>query len=79
MERREFQTMPFESYDGVIIGPNMVVTYFFIQVPVSFVGLIVAVSKIFGADDKEVAVDDYQGTNKAGSNDVKANAAMFGR
>jgi len=44
------------------------------NLPVYFDGFNIAVSEIFGADDKVVMVGYYQGTNKATGNPFKANA-----
>jgi len=44
------------------------------NLPVYFDGFNIAVSEIFGADDKVVMVGHYLGTNKATGNSFKANA-----
>jgi uncharacterized protein len=66
--------MPFVNGDGIFIGQEAVVTNVFMNLPVYFDGFNIAVTEIFGADDKVVMVGYYQGTNKATGNQFKANA-----
>jgi len=70
----ECKGMPFISGNGIFTGPEAVVANVFMQLPVSYDGFNVAVTEIFGADDKVVMVGYYQGTNRATGNDFKANA-----
>ena len=70
----ECKGMPFINGNGIFTGPEAVVANVFMQLPVSYDGFNVAVTEIFGADDKVVMVGYYQGTNKATGNDFKANA-----
>jgi uncharacterized protein len=74
IEWRECKGMPFVKGDGIFIGTEAVVTHVFMNLPVFFDGFNIAVSEIFGADDKVVMVGYYQGTNKATGNAFKANA-----
>jgi uncharacterized protein len=74
IEWQECKGMPFIKDEGIFIGPEAVVNNVFMQLPISFDGFNVAISEIFGADDKVVMVGYYQGTNKATGNDFKANA-----
>lgn len=66
--------MPFVKDGGIYTGPEAIVKNVLMQLPVSFDGFNVAVNEIFGAGDKVVMVDYYQGTNKATGNPFKANA-----
>lgn len=66
--------MPFVKGDGIYTGPEAIVTNVFMNLPVSFDGFNIAVSEVFGVDDKVVMVGHYQGTNKATGNAFKANA-----
>jgi len=70
----ECKGMPFINGNGIFTGPEAVVANVFMQLPVSYDGFNVAVTEIFGADDKVVMVGYYQGTNRATGNDFKANA-----
>jgi ketosteroid isomerase-like protein len=74
IEWRECKGMPFVKGDGIFIGPEAVVANVFMQLPASFDGFNIAVTDIFGADDKVVMQGYYQGTNKATGNVFKANA-----
>jgi len=74
IEWRECKGMPFVKDDGIYIGTEAIVTNVFMNLPVYFDGFNIAVSEIFGADDKVVMVGYYQGTNKATGNPFKANA-----
>ena len=74
IEWRECKGMPFVKDDGIYIGPEAIVTNVFMNLPVYFDGFNIAVSEVFGADDKVVMVGYYQGTNKATGNSFKANA-----
>jgi ketosteroid isomerase-like protein len=74
IEWHECKGMPFIKGDGIFNGPDAVVANVFMQLPVSYDGFNVAVSEIFGADDKVVMVGYYTGTNRATGNDFKANA-----
>ena len=70
----ECKGMPFVKDDGIYTGPEAIVTNVFMNLPVFFDGFNIAVTEIFGADDKVVMVGYYQGTNKATGNAFKANA-----
>jgi uncharacterized protein len=70
----ECNGMPFVQGDGLFIGPEAVVTHVFMNLPVYFDGFNIAVSEIFGTDDKVVMAGYYQGTNKATGHSFKANA-----
>ena len=74
LECHECKGMPFVKGDGIFTGPDAIVTNIFMNLPVSFDGFNIAVSDIFGVDDKVVMVGFYQGTNKKTSNSFKANA-----
>ena len=74
LEWNECVGMPFVKDDGVYIGPEAIVSKVFMNLPVYFDGFNIAVSEIFGADDKLVMVGHYQGTNKATGHAFKANA-----
>jgi uncharacterized protein len=74
IEWHECKGMPFISGDGIFTGPEAVVTNVFMNLPVFFDGFNIAVTEIFGADDKVVMAGYYQGTNKATGNKFKANA-----
>jgi len=74
IEWKECKGMPFVKDDGIYIGTEAIVTNVFMNLPVYFDGFNIAVSEIFGADDKVVMVGYYQGTNKATGNPFKANA-----
>ena len=74
IEWKECKGMPFVKSDGIFIGAEAVVTNVFMNLPVYFDGFNIAVSEIFGADDKVVMVGYYQGTNKATGHPFKANA-----
>ncbi|MBN8674795.1 MAG: nuclear transport factor 2 family protein [Chitinophagales bacterium] len=74
IEWNECRGMPFVEGDGLYIGPEAIVTHVFMQLPVHFDGFNIAVTEIFGADNKVVMVGYYQGTNKATGNAFKANA-----
>jgi ketosteroid isomerase-like protein len=74
IEWRECKGMPFVKGDGIFIGQEAVVTNVFMNLPVYFDGFNIAVTEIFGADDRVVMVGFYQGTNKATGNQFKANA-----
>lgn len=74
IEWNECKGMPFVKGDGIFIGPEAIVTNVFMHLPVYFDGFNIAVSEIFGVDDKVVMVGYYQGTNKTTANVFKANA-----
>ena len=74
IEWRECKGMPFVKGDGIYNGPEAVVTNVFMNLPVYFDGFNIAVTEIFGTDDKVVMVGYYQGTNKATGHPFKANA-----
>jgi len=74
IEWRECQGMPFVKGDGIFIGPESVLKNVFMNLPVFIEGFNIAVSEIFGADDKVTMVGYYQGTNKETGNSFKANA-----
>lgn len=74
IEWHECKGMPFVKDDGIYTGAEAIVTKVFMNLPVSFDGFNIAVSEIFGADDKVVMTGYYQGTNKASGNTFKANA-----
>ena len=74
IEWHECNGMPFVKGDGIYTGPEAIVTNVFMNLPVSFDGFNIAVSEVFGVDDKVVMVGYYQGTNKATGNTFKANA-----
>lgn len=74
IEWHECKGMPFVKGDGIYTGPEAIVTNVFMNLPVSFDGFNIAVSEVFGVDDKVVMVGYYQGTNKATGNAFKANA-----
>ena len=74
IEWRECKGMPFVKDDGIYIGSEAVVKNVFMNLPVYFDGFNIAVTEVFGADDKVVMVGYYQGTNKATGHPFKANA-----
>jgi uncharacterized protein len=74
IEWHECKGMPFVDGDGIFTGPDAIVTKVFMNLPVYFDGFNIAVTEIFGTDDKVVMVGYYQGTNKATGNSFKANA-----
>ena len=74
IEWHECQGMPFVTGDGIYTGPEAVVTNVFMQLPAYFDGFNIAVTNIFGADDKVAMMGYYQGVNKATGNAFKANA-----
>ena len=74
IEWYECKGMPFVKGDGIFIGPDAVVSNVFMNLPVFFDGFNIAVTEIFGADDKVVMVGYYEGTNKATGKPFKANA-----
>jgi uncharacterized protein len=74
IEWHECKGMPFVNGDGIYKGHEAVVTNVFMNLPVYFDGFNIAVTEIFGTDDKVVMVSYYQGTNKATGNQFKANA-----
>ncbi len=74
IEWHECKGMPFVNGDGFFKGPEAVVTNVFMNLPVYFDGFNIAVTEIFGTDDKVVMVGYYQGTNKATGHPFKANA-----
>lgn len=74
IEWHECKGIPFVNGDGIFIGPNEVVANVFMHIPAYFDGFNIAVSELFGADDKVVMAGYYQGTNKATGNSFKANA-----
>src|SRR5664279_2945182 len=74
IEWSECKGMPFVKGDGIYIGIEEIVTNVFMNLPVYFDGFNIAVTEVFGADDKVVMVGYYQGTNKATGNSFKANA-----
>jgi hypothetical protein len=74
IEWRASKGMPFVNGDGIFTGQEAVVTNVFMNLPVYFDGFNIAVTEIFGADDKVVMVGYYQGTNKATGKPFKANA-----
>ena len=74
IEWHECKGMPFVNGDGIFKGHEAVVTNVFMNLPVYFDGFNIAVTEIFGTDDKVVMVGYYQGTNKATGHQFKANA-----
>jgi uncharacterized protein len=74
IEWHECTGMPFVKGDGVFIGPDAVVKDVFMQLPVHYDGFNIAITDIFGAEDKVVMIGFYQGTNRATGNAFKANA-----
>ncbi len=74
IEWHECKGMSFVKDDGIYTGPEAVVVNVFMHLPGTFDGFNIAVSEIFGVDDKVVMVGYYQGTNKATGNSFKANA-----
>ncbi|MFZ4520061.1 MAG: nuclear transport factor 2 family protein [Bacteroidales bacterium] len=74
IEWHECKGMPFVNGDGIYKGHEAVVTNVFMNLPVYFNGFNIAVTEIFGTDDKVVMVGYYQGTNKATGHQFKANA-----
>lgn len=74
IEWHECKGMPFVNGDGIFKGIDAVVTNVFMNLPVYFDGFNIAVTEIFGTDDKVVMVGYYQGTNKATGHQFKANA-----
>lgn len=74
IEWRECKGMPFVKDDCIYIGPEAIVANVFMNLPVYFDGFNVAVSEVFGADDRVTMVGYYQRTNKATGNAFKANA-----
>jgi ketosteroid isomerase-like protein len=74
IEWHECKGMPFVKDDGIYIGHQAIVTNVFMNLPVYFDGFNIAVTEIFGVDDKVVMEGYYQGTNKATGNQFKANA-----
>jgi len=74
IEWHECKGMPFVKGDGTYVGHEAIVTNVFMNLPVYFDGFNIAVNEIFGADDKVVMAEYYQGTNKATGNSFKANA-----
>jgi uncharacterized protein len=74
IEWHECKGMPFVNGDGIFKGHEAVVTNVFMNLPVYFDGFNIAVTEIFGFDDKVVMVGYYQGTNKATGHEFKANA-----
>ena len=74
IEWNECKGMPFVKGDGTYLGPDAVVTNVFMNLPVFYDGFNIAVSEVFGADDRVVMEGFYQGTNKATGNPFKANA-----
>lgn len=74
IEWHECKGVPFVKGDGIFTGPEAVATNVFMHIPAFFDGFNIAVTEIFGADDKVVMVGYYQGTNKATGNAFKANA-----
>ncbi len=74
IEWNECQGMPFMKDDAVLIGPEAVVANVFMQLPVYFDDFNIAITDIFGVDDKVTMMGYYQGTNKATGNAFKANA-----
>jgi uncharacterized protein len=75
IEWHECTGMPFVKDDGIYTGPDAVVSKVFMNLPLFYDGFNIAVTEIFGADDKVVMEGFYQGTNKATGNVFKANAA----
>jgi ketosteroid isomerase-like protein len=74
IEWRECKGLSFVKDDGVYIGAEAIVTKVFMNLPVTYDGFYIAISEIFGADDKVVMTGYYQGTNKATGHSFKANA-----
>ena len=75
IEWHECTGMPFVKDDGIYIGPDAVVSKVFMNLPLFYDGFNIAVTEIFGVDDKVAMEGYYQGTNKATGNVFKANAA----
>ena len=65
---------PYATGDGIYTGIEAIVTNVFMNIPVHIDGFNIAVTEIFGADDKVVMVGYYQGTYKATGKLFKANA-----
>jgi uncharacterized protein len=74
IEWHECKGMPFVTGDGIFKGHEDVVTNVFMNLPVYFDGFNIAVTEIFGTEDKVVMVGYYQGINKATGHQFKANA-----
>lgn len=74
IEWHECKGMPFVKGDGIFVGADAIVKNVFMNIPLYIDGFNIAISEIFGADDKVVMVGYYQGTNKATGNSFKANA-----
>ena len=74
IEWLECKGISFVNGDGIFTGVESVVTNVFMHLPVTYDGFNIAVTEIFGVDDKVVMVGYYQGTNKATGNSFKANA-----
>jgi ketosteroid isomerase-like protein len=74
IEWKECKGMPFVKGDGIFIGAEAIVANVFMNLPVYFDGFNIAVTEVFGTDDKVVMVGYYQGTNKATGHSFKANA-----
>jgi uncharacterized protein len=74
IEWHECKGMPFVKGDGIFTGPEAIVSNVFMNLPVYFDGFNIAVTEIFGTDDKVVMVGYYQGTNRATGHQFKANA-----
>ena len=74
IEWNECKGMPFVKGDGRYVGIEAIVTNVFMNLPVYYDGFNIAVSEVFGADDRVVMVGHYEGTNKATGHSFKANA-----
>ena len=74
IEWNECKGMPFVKGDGTFIGPDAVLSKVFMNLPVFFDGFNIAVTEIFGADDRVVMEGFYQGINRATGHPFKANA-----
>lgn len=74
IEWRECKGVPFIKDDGIYTGPEAVVSKVFMHIPDYFDGFNIAVSDIFGTDDKVVMMGFYEGINKTTGNSFKANA-----
>ena len=74
IEWRECKGVPFVKDDGIYIGPDAVVSNVFMHIADYFDNFNIAVTDVFGADDKVTMIGYYEGVNKATGNPFKANA-----
>lgn len=75
IEWHECKGMPFVIDDGIYYGPDAIMKNVFMNLPVFFDGLNIAISELFGAGDKVVMVGFYQGTNRVTGHSFIANVA----